>query len=156
MLYRNVIMAFLEYEGRVLLMRRGLHKRIAPGSWSGIAGHIEGEEIWDPSRTCLREIEEETALTPDQIEDLTLAYIIYNRLEEETVVNHLFFARVTSPRVEANDEGELHWIDKDQVPEKMEIPGLRLALKDYYSQPFKQVRLAVARGEKPYLLWLDL
>lgn len=167
MKFRNIVMVFLEYEGRILLMKRGLHKAIGPGAWAGIAGHIKGEEINRPYDACYREIQEETGLAKKDIDQLALKYIIYNRLEEETVVNHIFYGRTKTDQVKANDEGELFWIPKDEVAEKMAIPAVRMACENCLTESAEsdgseevgsanEVRLAVAIKEEPYLMWLLL
>lgn len=156
MLYRNVVTVFLEHRGKVLLMKRGLHKEIAPGAWSSIAGHIEGEEINNPFGACLREIEEETGLKPEQVLELRLSYVIFNKLKEEIIINHMFFGRVSTSRVVANDEGELYWVSKEAVAKRMEISAIRVAIEDYYNSPFDGVRVAVVRKEEPYLVWNQL
>ncbi len=151
--YRNIITVFLEYRGKVLLMKRGLHKEIAPGLWSSIAGHIEPEEINHPYKTCMREIKEETGIREENIEELNLKYIIFNKLDKEIVINHMFFGRVNTNKVVANDEGDLYWVEKERVAEKIHIPAIRVAIEDYYKNPSQDILLAIAKDEEPYIIW---
>jgi ADP-ribose pyrophosphatase YjhB (NUDIX family) len=37
-------------------MKRSMAKKIAPGKWAPIGGHIEEGEMSAPERACLREI----------------------------------------------------------------------------------------------------
>jgi len=68
--------AFLKYNDKVLIMRRGTHKKLNPGLWAPVGGHLEPEEINAPAEACLREIEEETKIRLDNIMDFRLKYII--------------------------------------------------------------------------------
>lgn len=149
-------MAFLEYEDRILLMKRGMHKSIGPGAWSGIAGHIQGVEINHPYDACFREINEEAGLSRQNIDELALKYIIYNKLDEETIVNHIFFGYINTDKVVANDEGDLFWIPKEEVAEKMYVPAVRLACEHYFSTPSDNILISVAKKEEPYILWHPL
>lgn len=48
--------AFLLNGEKMLVMKRSNNKKIAPGLWTGVGGHIEPQEINDPEASCLREI----------------------------------------------------------------------------------------------------
>lgn len=137
-------------------MKRGLHKEIAPGAWSSIAGHMEAEEINHPYKTCIREIEEETGIEEKNIKELDLKYIIFNKLEKETIINHMFFGKLDTNKVIANDEGELYWVLKEKVAEKIHIPAIRVAIEHYYKEPSEDILLAVSKDEEPYILWHPL
>src|SRR5215475_4579267 len=90
----------------VLLMKRSETRRIFPGRYNGIGGHIERDE--DPYSSALREIKEETGLTVNQ---LTLRGI-YNidAGQEVGITLFIFTGESTSREVIANDEGSLHWV----------------------------------------------
>ncbi|KAB2860866.1 MAG: NUDIX domain-containing protein, partial [Anaerolineae bacterium] len=51
---------FITYQDDLLLMKRAMHKRIFPGFYNGVGGHIERDE--DPLTSARREILEETGL----------------------------------------------------------------------------------------------
>lgn len=154
--YRNIISVFLEYDEKVLLMKRGLHKKIAPGQWSAIAGHVEPEEINHPYKTCLREIKEETNLEKEDIKELNLKYIVFNKLPEEIVVNHIFFGQTNTDKVRSNDEGELFWISKYNIAEKMHIPGIAKLINHYYNNTSREIMLVAVSKEEPFIWWHKL
>ena len=155
-IYRNIISTFLEYNGKVLLMKRGLHKKIAPGQWSSIAGHVEAEEINNPYEACYREIKEEASLEKEDIDELNLKYIAFNRLPEEIIINHIFFGRTKTDKVSSNNEGDLFWISKDKVAEKMHIPGISKLIRHYYNNPSKEIMLVAVSDEEPFIWWQTL
>lgn len=155
MKFRNIVMALLSHGDQVLVMKRASHKEIGPNSWSGLAGHMEDWELGDPYSACFREIEEESGIRKEDLEELSLGYIIYNRMKEEVIVNHLFFGKVNKKETRASDEGQLYWVDKKELVEMMGIPGINKAMKDYYDQPFKGTRLALIRDQEPYIHFLD-
>ena len=103
--------AFLRWQDEVLLIHRGLHKKIAPGLWAGVAGHIEQAEANSPMAACLREIKEESGILPAQIEQLSLRYFALCK-SPGTIDSIYYFAGVLreKPVLCQTSEGELHWI----------------------------------------------
>ena len=116
---RDMVGAFLIYGDKVLLMHRGLHKKLAPGMWSAIGGHIEQGELNNPLAACYREIEEETGITGDSIINLRLRYISVRNTEDEIRVVYYFFGNTTEEIIlQPCDEGTLHWVDIRDIPTK--------------------------------------
>ena len=103
--------AFIRYQNEVILMQRSPDKKIAPGSWSGIGGHMEPHEINSPITACLREIEEETGIVPAQINTIDLRYFVLLNAEE-TVDSIYYFSVVLKEKclLRQSSEGTLHWI----------------------------------------------
>ena len=58
----NYVAAFLRNNDEYLLMERANNRKINPGFWSGVGGHVEPHEINDPLSACYREIEEEAGM----------------------------------------------------------------------------------------------
>lgn len=80
---RNGTAAFLNNQGNYLLMKRADNRKIAPGVWTGIGGHIEPHEINTPLSAYYREIEEESGITRDKISSFELLNIITRRSKDE-------------------------------------------------------------------------
>ncbi|NOU93485.1 NUDIX domain-containing protein [Paenibacillus sp. LMG 31456] len=72
---RTMTGAFLFNGDAVLMLKRSENKKIAPGLWACIGGHVEPNEMSHPETSCLREISEETGITEEQVDDLRLRYI---------------------------------------------------------------------------------
>lgn len=109
--------AFLRYNDKVLLMKRGLHKTLNPGKWAPIGGHLESHEMNSPTTACLREIFEETGIKSDDIIDFEMKYIIVRNNNSLIYINYLFTGHLTH-LVELIDcsEGSLHWVDFTSLP----------------------------------------
>lgn len=56
------VLVIVTHHDRVLLIRRAQHKRLWPGKCNAPGGHVEAGE--DPYAAALREVSEETGLTP--------------------------------------------------------------------------------------------
>ena len=112
---RNVTTAFLENQGDLLLLHRGEHRIYAPGYWNGVGGHLESFELNQPYQACLREIREETGLLAEDLQDLTLRYILLRQNSTEIVQNYIYFGRTLTRHFVDSDEGKLHWIPWQQA-----------------------------------------
>ena len=106
--------------GQQLLMLYRMGSRVIGNSYTGTAGgHFEPDELNDPQRCVLRELKEETGLTPDALDDLRMRYVTL-RLNCEIRQNYYFFAELKAGFEPAGStEGKLAWIDRDRV---MELP----------------------------------
>jgi 8-oxo-dGTP diphosphatase len=104
--------AFLRYGNEVLLMRRGMHKKIAPGMWSSVGGRVEEWEAESPLAACLREIREETGILPELVESLTLRYVTL--VKDGDVLDSVYhFAGILKRKPGTlldTPEGALHWV----------------------------------------------
>ncbi len=108
----------------VLLMKRGLHKRIFPGRYNGIGGHLERDE--DPLTGALREIEEETGLRANQLRDVRLRGVNHiDAGQSRGILLFVFSARATTREVVEGAEGTLHWVpltDLKRLPIVEDLP----------------------------------
>jgi 8-oxo-dGTP diphosphatase len=136
---RQMTNAFILNGDKILLLKRANHKKIAPGLWTGVGGHIEPEEANDPTGSCIREIVEETGLIESDIQDLRLLYIVNRMKDNEIRQQYIFFAQTSATEVFSNDEGELHWIDKSKILD-LEMPlTIRYTLEHYLNIKESQV-----------------
>jgi 8-oxo-dGTP diphosphatase len=113
--------AFLSCGSEVLMMKRGLHKEMAPGMWAGIGGHLEINDIKNPRaidiiETCYREVQEETSIKRSEIIGLQLRYIVVRKVDNEIRWHHHYFGeirkKISLPKC---DEGEFHWVEKAKI-----------------------------------------
>jgi ADP-ribose pyrophosphatase YjhB (NUDIX family) len=56
----NIVTAFIEYQGKVLLLRRSQKVKSMKGKWAGVSGYIETQQ--EPLRQAFKEVREETGL----------------------------------------------------------------------------------------------
>lgn len=128
---RNVATAFLMNGNDILMMKRSEHKKIAPGFWYGVGGHLEPAELNDPKAACRREIYEETGIDATHIRQLRLRYIVMRRSREEMVINYFYFGWTDTRMLVPSDEGTLHWVPREVALDRPLFPAISLTLKHY-------------------------
>jgi 8-oxo-dGTP diphosphatase len=109
----------------VLLMKRGEHRRVFPGRYNGLGGHIERDE--DPLACARREVLEETGLT---VHDLRLRAVYNIDAGEQTGILLFVFTGISQQRepLVESDEGTLHWIPLASVLDYPLVEDLPLIL----------------------------
>ncbi|OKP85065.1 hypothetical protein A3844_17560 [Paenibacillus helianthi] len=115
---RQMAVAFLLNERReMLFLQKKSTSAFLPGQLVPIGGHMEGEEISEPKRACLREIEEETGLAEHALAGLELRYIVHRIKDESEIrIQYIFTGEVQSgSRLMESDEGRLMWVDCGNV-----------------------------------------
>lgn len=122
----HITAAFLRNNGKVLLIKRGLHKKIAPGMWSGIGGRLENDEMNTPFEGCLREIEEESGISRDNVHSIELQYILIGKHGDYIGQSYIYFGETSQTDIVQCDEGELSWVPEDE--------WLNRQFSDYFTQ----------------------
>lgn len=128
---RTMVTAFIFNKENVLFMKRALDRRFMPGRWAPVGGHIESEEINNPMKSCLREINEETGLEISDLSDIRLKYIVHRRRENEIRIQYVYFGESHKTEVTHNEEGELFWLRIDDVLNLELSPTIRFLLSHY-------------------------
>lgn len=123
--------AFLLNNDEVLMLKRSKNKKIAPGLWSCVGGHVEPHEHCSPEHSCLREIEEETGISRIDIENLTLRYILLRRIEDELRQHYIFFGETKTRTISSCNEGELHWVKLPELGDLQMSLSLKLMYEHY-------------------------
>ncbi len=116
-------LCFVTHGEDILLLRRGLHKRIYPGRYNGVGGHIERDE--DPLTGAIRETQEETGL--DVVNVRFRGVIHVDAGAENGIMVFVFTAEATSRQFVDSDEGTLEWVRRDQLeslPLVEDLPAL--------------------------------
>ena len=104
--------AFLWWNDEVILMQRSLNKKLAPGMWAGVGGHIEQSEINSPITACFREIAEETGIQSTQIRNLDLRYVAVFKTEDILDSVYYFIGELKERcNLQQTNEGKLHWVN---------------------------------------------
>lgn len=124
---KKVVSAWIEKEGKVLLVKRPLHKKRG-GLWEFPGGKIEKGET--PEEAIIRELKEELGLIgePEKILDK-----IEHTYEDETIELYLIKFRIQNePQpIEAED---LIWIHLDKIQTLTLCPADRKLLRKIWSK----------------------
>jgi 8-oxo-dGTP diphosphatase len=114
---------FLVRDRQILLLYR-IGSTAVPDSWVGIGGHIEPNEIRDPTAAALRELHEEVGIGPNEISELSLRYVSFRDTGHELRTTYYFTANLrseTAPPTKCT-EGELRWFDLTSPTADLPMP----------------------------------
>lgn len=143
--------ALLWYGPRVLMMKRSMSRRIAPGLWAGVGGHLEPLELNDPTAACLREIHEETGISAHQIDRFQLRYIIHSQRGKLIYLQYYFAGwLLAEPHLGETEEGVLHLVEAEHLVGLETVPSVKELLKHYTEEGVSNSRIYLGSG-----LWRD-
>ena len=129
---RNMTAIYITRGDEMLMLYR-MGSRVVDPSWCGIGGHFEEAELNDPYACVLRELEEETGIRRDMMEDIRFKYVTLRLKKGEIRQNYYYFANLKAD-VELSlesDEGKLGWVPLNQVMEK-NMPLTARFMLDHY------------------------
>jgi dATP pyrophosphohydrolase len=115
----------LEY----LALRRAPGGR-CPGSWETVHGHIDADE--KPPAAAIREVKEETGLTPLRLYNLSRVELFYQHRLDEVALIPVFVAFVeakSSVRLGPEHDG-FEWLTSEEARQRFAWPRERRALDD--------------------------
>ena len=121
---------------RVLLLKR---TRAVQGIWAGVSGKIEeGEKAW---QAILREIKEETGLTPEKLYSADTCEQFYEIDKDSIWIAPVFVAYVSdNAAVTINEEhSEFGWFTLEEAMLKVPFTGQRRILR-HIQEEFVQRR----------------
>lgn len=109
---RPMTAIYLTRGEKILLLYR-IGSRVVGNSYTGSAGgHMEAEEYREPRTCMLRELQEETGLTEEVLDGLSLRYITMRNKNGEVRQNYYYFAELKAgAAVHDSNEGRLEWHD---------------------------------------------
>jgi dATP pyrophosphohydrolase len=111
-----------------LVLRRAIGGR-CPGSWETVHGHIEAGER--PAEAAVRELEEETGLTPLRMYNLSRVESFYQHRLDEVALVPVFAAFVGDTSVRLGSEHDRYeWLSADAAGSRFSWPRERRALED--------------------------
>ena len=116
---RNMTAVYISRGEEMLLLYRVGSRVVAP-SYCGIGGHFEEAELNDARACVLRELEEETGLTENDLLGLSMRYACMRLKNGEIRQNDYFFAELApeAKLPEACCEGRLEWVPYGELLEK--------------------------------------
>jgi 8-oxo-dGTP diphosphatase len=108
-------LCFVTHGADVLLMKRAESRRIFPGRYNGLGGHIERGE--DPLRCAQREISEESGLYVPLTALRLRGVSAIDAGQASGIMLFIFTVAITSRlgTITECPEGTLHWVPIDQV-----------------------------------------
>ncbi|MCH5263832.1 MAG: NUDIX domain-containing protein [Lachnospiraceae bacterium] len=112
---RNMAGLYLRHGNQLLLLYR-IGSRVISDSYTASAGgHFEQDELNDAKACVLRELYEETRLTEQDIDNLSLRYVTLRLKNGELRQNYYFFADLIDHAKEiTSNEGNLEWFQMEE------------------------------------------
>jgi len=129
---RNMTAIYIT-RGDDMLMLYRVGSRVVVPSWCGIGGHFEESELNDPYACVLRELEEETTIRREMLENLQFKYVTLRLKNGEIRQNYYYFASLKDDaevKLDSN-EGRLQWVPLKQVMDK-EMPLTAKFMLEHY------------------------
>lgn len=157
---RQMATAFI-YRDRQLLLMKKKQSRLHHGEfWSGLGGHMEEHEINSPYEACIREIFEESGISESELTNMELRYILIRKKDNEIRQQYVYFGRTTKLETTTSDEGELFWVDEDQVLNVTFSKIVKSMLEHYLShRDLKEIvvgAITVLENDEPVVQWMEL
>lgn len=118
-------LCFVTHGDDVLLLKRSPDRKIWPGKYNGVGGHVERDE--DILQAARREIHEETGL---EVQGLALRGIVnIDANDAQTgIALFVFTARATHRDTTDSPEGTLEWHPLDRLPHADLVEDLAVIL----------------------------
>lgn len=118
------VLCFVRHEGRWLLIHRATDRRLYPGLYNGIGGHVEkGEGILAAAR---RELWEETGT---ESSDLRLRGIIHETEVDRGVLVFVFTGTAATTQVQASPEGTPVWVTGEELARLPLVPDVPMIVE---------------------------
>ncbi len=133
-------LCYIERETQYLMLHRiSKANDLSEGKWIGVGGKFELDE--SPEECMLREVREETGLTPTQWRYRGIVTFVSARAETEYM--HLFTISDWQGSLRECDEGVLEWIERDRLFELPHWTGdeIFLSLIREKDEPFFSLKL---------------
>ena len=126
----KVATSFLEYNEKILLLKRSEKVKSMKGLWAGISGIIEGDE--EPIERAKIEIFEEVGVAEEEITLLKSAEAIHvssPQYENHEWEIYPFLFLTESREIKLNwENSEFSWIDVDELENFETVPSLQKVL----------------------------
>ncbi len=123
---RHVVTCFLEYEGKIPILRRSERVGTYRGKWAGVSGYIE--EGNTPYQQALKEIGEETGLGTEDVELVKQGQpleVIDEEIGRRWVVHPFRFRVKRADQISIDwEHTEMKWIEPKDIAKYETVPNL--------------------------------
>lgn len=141
----NTTLCYIEKDNKYLMLHRTKKENdLNEGKWIGVGGKFEKDET--PEECLLREVKEETGLTLTKYH--LRAVITFISDEWGTEYMYLFTANEFTGELIDCNEGELEWVDKDEILRLNIWEGDRIFLKKMIEEDNFFTLKVVYEGDK--------
>ena len=133
--FNNMAGIYLFYNNKILMMKRKKKDFNGEGKYFSIGGKFENDELNNPKKCILRELEEETGIKEKDLNNLQLKYVIFRNYDGVIVQNHFFFADLVN-EVDLKEciEGTFEWVPIEDIFNKPLPISSKVCLEHYFKK----------------------
>ncbi|MDD3341100.1 MAG: NUDIX domain-containing protein [Bacilli bacterium] len=152
MILKNMAGIYILDGDKILLLKRS--KTESLNEYYSIGGRFEPDELNNPFRCVMRELEEESGLLESHLTDIKLKYVSFRNYGNYITQNYLFFAKLKDKDIILKDcdEGTFEWVNIEDLFSKKMPPTSFACLKHYFSNEEKNdsILMAAATNNNGY------
>ncbi len=128
----KTVVCYLERDSMYLMLHRNKKKNDPnSGKWIGVGGHILDSET--PDKALVREVFEETGVVLTQYSKRGIINFYMNGIQTEII--YVYTASNFNGEITKCDEGDLAWVNKDEVFDLNLWQGDRIFLDTMMKEP---------------------
>lgn len=102
---------FIFHDDKILLLKGAPNKKIWPGKFNGIGGHLEMNE--DVLSSAKRELKEETGLTNINLQ--LRGNIVIDNGDQTGIMLFVYRGEALSTKIVNSGEGQLMWVEMEEL-----------------------------------------
>lgn len=119
-----VIIIFVKYRDKFLLVKRSEKMLTYQGLWSCLAGFVDDDKSMEEK--VVFELEEELGLKKDDVKEIKAGdtYLFVDKDLDREWIRHLFLVEITNPNIKLSwEHSELVWATEDEAKNYETTPG---------------------------------
>ncbi len=119
-----VIIIFVKYRDKFLLVKRSEKMLTYQGLWSCLAGFVDDDKSMEEK--VVFELEEELGLKKDDVKEIKAGdtYLFVDKDLDREWIRHLFLVEITNPNIKLSwEHSELVWATADEAKNYETTPG---------------------------------